>query len=149
MSTAPATDVERVLDRMGRSAFGYRSFRNPIEELPPMAPGAADPPATAEPAAGALFSLIDAALPGTTTATGTAKSAVTVPAPAAAPAPMAPMNPLSPRMPPPPAPQEASEAGPRTTPLRHVFRILSGHAGPAPAWRAAGGHEPAFPFRRR
>jgi hypothetical protein len=72
MSTSSAPDVDRVLDRMGRAAFSYRSFPNPADETVEAAPEpeiAADPLAdqVAEAPgapAGSLFGLVSEALGG-------------------------------------------------------------------------------------
>jgi hypothetical protein len=167
MNTSPAPDVDRVLHRMGRSAFDYRSFPNPIEDAAPRGGIAAETPDDAPPAG--VFSLVGEALPEAFKAVAVAPPAAvapppapappmpppapppltTVPMPAAAAAAAPPANPFAPPMPPAPARAEAPAQGPRTTPLSHAFRILSGHAGAAPPWRDAGGQEPGFLFRRR
>jgi hypothetical protein len=142
MNTSPAPDVDRVLHRMGRSAFDYRSFPNPVDEAVPSAPGAADAPEDAPPAR--TFSLVGEALPE---AYG-ADAVPFAPAPAPAPAPMptllaAAMPPANPGAPMAPAP------APRATPLSHMFRILSGLAPAAPSWCDADRQDTGFPFRRR
>jgi len=60
MSASTAPDVDRVLTRMGRSAFGYRSFPDRVEELAGIAavstlptPEPEAPPASDAPPAGA------------------------------------------------------------------------------------------------
>jgi hypothetical protein len=131
MNTSPAPDVDRVLNRMGRSAFGYRSFANPIDELAPME-RIADEPATAPEAAPGSFSLVNEALPAV-----------------APPEVAAPANQFRPPIQSPPEPASAQAPSPRTTPLSHAFRILSGHVGGASERRPFDGHETAFPFRRR
>jgi hypothetical protein len=146
MNTSPSPDVDRVLDRVGRSEFGYRSFPTPVDEAPPISPSMADA-AAPDGAPTGLFSLIGAALPAAIKA-DVAPVAV-----------MAPATPFPPPMqtrvqaqvppPPPPGPPEARAANPRSTPLADVFRLLLGHAGGAPSWRDARRQEAAFPFRRR
>jgi hypothetical protein len=139
MNTSPAPDVDRVLRRMGRSTFGYRSFPNPVDDAPPMAsmgPGVDAPMVLADAAPG-TFLLLSAALPPVAEVD---RPPVVVVPPATALAP--PMTPLQ-------APPEARAAPPRATALGHVFRVLCGHAGGAAPQQDAGAHEASFPFRRR
>jgi hypothetical protein len=150
MTTFPAPDVARVLDRMGRSAFGYRSFPRPDaeEDLPPPA-AAAMPGAPATSSTPALFPLIAEAL-ADAVAPPVAAHQVAAPAQGAAPPAVAPPNPFLPRA------QAAPPAAVGATSLAGMFRLLSGHADtaqppPADGARAredSGALAPAFPFRR-
>jgi hypothetical protein len=143
MNTSPAPDVDRVLHRMGRSAFGYRSFPNPVDDAPTLAsmgPGVDAPvamPGAMADAAPAPFSLIGAALPPSVEAD---RAPVAV-------APLA--NPFQQAGLPLPAPPGAPAGDRRPTSLSDVFRILSGHASGAPPRRGTGAQEASFPFRRR
>jgi hypothetical protein len=145
MNTSPAPDVDRVLDRMGRSAFGYRSFPNPTDEAAPGPPGVVDPtppPAVAPPA---LFSLIGAALPAAAKR-DFAPVAVAVPA---SPLPQQAPMPAHRQMQSPAGPPDIRAADPRMTSLAEMFRVLSGNAGVPPARRDTGRQSADFPFRRR
>jgi hypothetical protein len=153
MSNSPAPDVERVLNRMGRAAFDYRSFPNPVDELGSAAPPAPPPGAdAAAPPSAALFSLVGDALPGAARAS--------VAPPAAEPAPMIAPAAITPAAiaPPPPnpfllgaqePPDRPAAAKPRSLSLAEMFRILSGDAGAMAPRGDAFGPEPVFPFRRR
>jgi hypothetical protein len=131
MNTSPAPDVERVMDRMGRSAFGYRSFPNPVDDAD-SAP--ADVPAAP------LFSLIGAALP---------EAAATPDAPAAAAVANVAVARPNPFLPGFPTLPQAVAGKASSTPLRDLFHVLSGDSGDVRASGAALGREPVFPFRRR
>jgi hypothetical protein len=124
MTTSPAPDVARVLDRMGRSAFGYRSFPRPDaeEDLPP-------------PAA--------AAMPG-------APATSSTPAQGAAPPAVAPPNPFLPRAQaaPPAAVGATSLAGMFRLLSGHADTAQSPPADGARARDDNGALAPAFPFRR-
>jgi hypothetical protein len=134
MNKSPAPDVDRVLDRMGRSAFGYHSFANPVDDAAAAA-SVIDAAKPQEAVPAALFSLIGAALPA-------APKADSAPGAVAA-------GPLPPQMQAPANPPDIRPAGQRTRSLADMFRILSGNAGMAPAWRDTSRQEAGFPFRRR
>jgi len=160
MTAAP--DVDRVLDRMGRSAFGYRSFPRPEHEMPPPPPEAVvapvpEPPPQQAASAAIRFPLIAEALPGSAAA-----PTVMPPASVAAPAMprIAPAPPPAAAEPPPPNPflPRAQAAPPRSavacTSLAGMFRLLSGRADsarqPGDGMRPredVGAGAPAFPFR--
>jgi hypothetical protein len=128
MNAARAPDVDRVLERMGTSAFAYRSF--------PRTPEPAALPVTAREAAPVgTVSLVGAAPPqADRTAT-----------PAAAPAASAPTNPA-----PVVAPQGAiiqRPPGAGMTSLAVMFHLLSGAERALPH-SAVHDARPAFPFRR-
>jgi hypothetical protein len=127
MNTSPAPDVDRVLAKMGRAAFGYRSFPRPVEELASPGPEAEDRPVVA-PAAPVVVRAVRQTEPQREPARAEA-------APVAAPA-----NPFLRHLP-------ATQAlGVGITPLALMFRVLS---GPAPAGRCTCGRgAPSFPFRR-
>ena len=148
MTTSPAPDVDRVLHRMGRSTFDYRSFPNPVDEVMPFARSAADAPEDAPP--GGMFSLVGAALPGALRPDAlrldaAAFATAPAPMPALVAAAVAPTNPDPPAAPAPTPPAPI----PRATPLSQMFRVLSGHASAAPSWCDADRREAGFPFRRR
>jgi hypothetical protein len=120
MNTSPAPDVDRVLRRMGRSTFGYRSFPNPVDDAPPMAsmgPGVDAPMVLADAAPG-TFLLLSAALPPVAEVD---RPPVVVVPPATALAP--PMTPLQ-------APPEARAGSPRA---RRRWATFSASCAATPA----------------
>jgi hypothetical protein len=145
MNTSPAPDVDRVLDRMGRSAFGYRSFSNSVGEAVPAPPAGIDPATPSEAMPAAPFSLIGAALPAAAQADFTP---VAVGAPAN-PLPLQTQTPAPTQIQSPATSSDIRAVDPRMTSLAAVFRVLAGNAAVAPAWRDAGRQEASFPFRRR
>ena len=179
MSASTAPDVDRVLTRMGRSAFGYRSFPDRVEELAgiaamptlPAAEPEAPPSADATPAgasasglatggAAAPFALLNEAMAeagaaaATTSAPAVARLLTQAASAGESAAPAVASAPSAARSArarplPPDRSRPVMDTVPATA-LADVFRVVSGQEGVMPAPEAGPVRAAvAFPFRRR
>ncbi len=143
MTTSPAPDVDGVLDRMGRSAFGYRSFLRPEEDLAPprdmVAALTPEAPVSAVATTPLRFPLIADALPDSAASAPVAPAAPPTEALAATAGPTNPFLPHTQAVPPPRAVSSTSLAG--------MFRVLSGRADSARQRDDVSTRAPIFPFR--